>query len=140
MAGRAELGDLAEAAHATLDGEMCFPAERSLAFGPSGLTTGALAVPLRIFTDDPVLFFNLVQWGLLLVSAWILYWLVVDWTGAAPAGIVAGTIFAFHYIKSGDVVHLYVRDTVWTLLALLFARRLFEHGRWRDAAGLRSRR
>lgn len=118
------------------DGEMCFPARASLAYGPSGITLGLLAVPLRVVSDDPVLLFNLTFWLLYLISGAILYLLVKEWTGLPAAGIVAAAIYVMHEVKVGDVIHLYVRDTAWTLLALLFARRLFEQGRWRDAAGL----
>jgi hypothetical protein len=45
-------------------------------------------------------------------------------------------IYTFHHLKVGDLIHLYVRDSLWILVALLFARRLFVMGRWRDSAGL----
>jgi hypothetical protein len=65
-----------------------------------------------------------------------MYWLVREWTGVPGAGIIAGLLYAFHQIKMGDVGHYYVWDGVWTVLALLFARRLFVRPRWLEAIGL----
>jgi hypothetical protein len=118
------------------DGEMCYPAKSSLAFGPSGISIGVLGIPAQLFTDDPVLTYNFVVLALLLLSALAMYQLVREWTGVPPAGLAAGMIYTFHYLKVGDLIHLYVRDSLWIVLALLFARRLFATRRWRDATGL----
>jgi hypothetical protein len=65
-----------------------------------------------------------------------MFWLVRDWTGVPVAGIVAGLLFAFHELKIDDPPHFYGWDNSWTLLALLFGRRFFAQGRWRDALAL----
>ena len=65
-----------------------------------------------------------------------MYALTRDLTGMPAAGIVAGLLYAFHPVKVEDPGHAFGYDTGWTVLALLFARRWFEHGRWRDALAL----
>ena len=65
-----------------------------------------------------------------------MFLLVREWTASPPAGIVAALLYAFHALKIGDVVHVIIWDTSWTVFALYFATRLFQHGRARDAIGL----
>lgn len=62
--------------------------------------------------------------------------LVRAWTGSAAAGLVAGIVYGLHPAKISDVAHPYVTDTAWTVLAMYFATRFFDRGRWRDALGL----
>jgi hypothetical protein len=50
--------------------------------------------------------------------------------------LAAAVFYLFGRARFGEPVHPYVGDMHWTILALLFARRLFERGRWRDAFGL----
>ncbi len=118
------------------DAGICFPNEQALTFSEPAPTLGLLSIPTSLLTGDPVASFNLVFFLMTIVSALIMYWLVVEWTGIPGAGIVAALLYAFSIIKIGDVIHIYVYDNAWTLLALLFTRRLFEHPRWRDAVGL----
>jgi len=49
---------------------------------------------------------------------------------------VAALVYAFHVLKLGDVIHILIWDTSWTVFALYFATRLFARGSWRDASGL----
>jgi hypothetical protein len=118
------------------DAEMCFPAEQTLAFGPSGVALGALGLPAAWLASDPVVTVNFVLVSLLLLSALAMYWAILEWTGEPGAALAAAILYAFHFHRTSDVVHLYVRDSMWTLVALVFAHRLFTAPRWRDAAGL----
>ena len=115
------------------EAEQCYPAENALALGEPMISQGILAMPAYLLTRDPVATFNLLLVGITLFSALAMYWLATEWTGVPAAGIIAGLLYAFHSIKMGDVVHFYIWDSVWTVLALLFARRLFTRPRWLDA-------
>src|SRR5262249_29297613 len=85
---------------------------------------------------DPIATYNVVLVLSLWIAACAMYALVYHWTENVPAAFVAGCFFAFHFFKVGDPVPPYVHANHWTVLSLLFAHRLFVHGRWRDAVGL----
>jgi len=119
------------------DAGHCFPARNSLAYGEPMITMGLLALPAYLVADNPLLSYNVALLLVTLIAGLAMYLLVTDWTGTPAAGIVAALLFVF-WVRLTDVVHPYVYDTGWTLLAFLFARRLFAFGRWRDAAGLAS--
>jgi len=112
--------------------EQCHPAENMLALGEPMITLGLLGIPAWLATRDPVVTYNAVLVLVVLLSALAMYALVAEWTAVPAAGIPAGLLYAFHQIKISNVTHPYVDDTVWTLLALLFARRAFATGHWRD--------
>jgi hypothetical protein len=118
------------------DLESCYPTTNALAYGEPMITPGLLGVPAYWLSSDPLVTFNLVVLGITLISGFAMYWLVREWTGVPAAGIAAGLLYAFHETKAGHVVHFYAWDSAWTLLAFLFARRLFIWARWRDALGL----
>ncbi len=121
---------------ALFDAEPCHPAGNALAFGEPAIALGLLGTPAWLLTGDPVTSYNAVLLAFLLIAPYAMFLLVRDWTGSAAAGIVAGLLYGFHEIRVLDVIHLYIYDSAWTVLALLFARRWFEGSRWRDALGL----
>lgn len=118
------------------DAEQCFPAEKTLALGDPAIGLGLIGVPAWLASGDPILTLNLVTLAVNLIAALAMFWLVRDWTGVPAAGIAAGLLYGFHALKAYDVVHPFAYDGAWTVLALFFARRLFEGERWRDALGL----
>ena len=115
--------------------EHCYPQRNALALGEAVIAPSVLGIPL-LFLGDPLVTFNVVLLVSTLLAAFSMYWLVDEWTDLPAAGIVAGLLYGFHAIRMRDPVHFYVWDNAWTILALLFARRLFVTARWRDAIGL----
>lgn len=118
------------------DAEPCAPVEKSLTLGEPLITLGAVGILPWLLTRDPIHTFNLTLLIVCFVGPLAMYLLVWDWTRQPAAGIAAGLVFAFHSMRTGDPLHPYGWDNGWTLLALLFARRLFERGRGSDAAAL----
>jgi hypothetical protein len=117
------------------DGEHCHPARRTLALTDPAITAGLLGTPAWAASRDPVATFNFVWLVITWLAALSTYLLIREWTGVPAAGIVAGLLHAFHVVKLWDVAHPYIDDGSWTVLALLFATRWLEGGRWRDAVG-----
>jgi hypothetical protein len=117
------------------DAEHCAPGEKTLTLGVPTITMGLLAVPALI-TGDPILCYNFAILAVLGVAALAMYLLVAEWTGIPVAGIAAALLFAFHPVRIDRIFYVSDWDGSWTVLALLFSRRLFAHGRWRDAVGL----
>lgn len=113
----------------------CHPHPNALALGESLIAPAVLGIPV-IPLDDPLVTFNFVLLVSTLLAALSMYVLVTEWTGVRAAGIVAGLLYAFHFIRMRDPVHFFVWENTWTILALVFARRLFVKPRWRDALAL----
>jgi hypothetical protein len=118
------------------DSGLCCPLPHSHALGEHMFGQGVVAFVVHAFTSDPILGYNAVvvlSWWL---AACAMYALAYYWVGNPAAAFVAGCLFAFHRLRIGDPMHLFVHANYWTALALLFAHRLFERGRWRDAGAL----
>jgi len=118
------------------DAEACYPAEKSLALGEPVITLSLLAVLPYQLSGDPELTYNAAVIALSLIGGLAMCWLVGEWTGSAAAGLAASLLYLFGRARFGEPIHPYVGDMHWALLALLFARRLFVHSRWRDAVAL----
>jgi hypothetical protein len=116
--------------------EQCHPTRKALALGEPMIAAGLAGIPAYLASGDPLVTFTFVLLALTLLAAGAMYALLHAWTGVPAAGIVAGLLYAFHPIKTHDLVHFYAWDGAWTALALLFATRLFVAPRWRDALGL----
>ena len=121
---------------ALFEAEPCFPERDSLALGESGIALGVVAIPGWLLTGDPIATWDLALVALAAVWALALFVLVRDWTGSAAAALVAALLFAFHPVRRDEILHPYAWDDGWAALALFFAVRLCERGRWRDALGL----
>jgi hypothetical protein len=114
----------------------CYPMHNAATLGEHMFGEALLgAVPARIL-HDPIATYNIV----LLLTLWIpgltMYALVREWTGSELAALTAGFLFAFEPGRIGDPVHPFVHGDLWFPLVFLFAHRLSERGRWRDALGL----
>jgi len=121
---------------ALFDAEPCFPERSTLAFGEPGIALGVVAIPGWIASRDPIATWNATLPTFAVVWALALFLLVRDWTGSTAAALVAALLFAFHPVRRDEVLHPYAWDDGWAALALFFAVRLCERGRWRDALGL----
>ncbi len=118
------------------EADPCFPGTRTLAYSEPMITLSLVATPAYLLTESPAAAYNFGVLLMLLLSSLAMYWLVTEWTGIPAAGIVAGLLYGFEANRMADLVHVYVYDGAWTVFALLFARRWFAWGRWRDALGL----
>jgi hypothetical protein len=135
VAGRNARVLLAQPSH-LFEAESCYPVEKALALGEPEITLGIMGMPAAFVLRDPIASFNFALLAITLLAAFAMYALTCDLTGVPAAGIVAGLLYAFHPMKVEDPGHAFGYDTGWTVLALLFARRWFERGRWRDALAL----
>jgi hypothetical protein len=80
-----------------------------------------------------VVVYDFVVLALAALAALAMYWLVVEWTGVPAAGIVAGLLFAVHLPAGAALTYPFIFDLGWTVLALVFVRRVFAGGGFRDA-------
>jgi hypothetical protein len=114
----------------------CAPAAHGLALGEPMATMGVFGIPAFLATHDPIVTYNFSTASLLLVAALAMYLLVWEWTGSWSGAVTAAVCFGFHALRLRAIHHPFVFDDAWCVFALYFSRRLFAHGRWRDALGL----
>jgi hypothetical protein len=116
--------------------EPCHPARNALALHHPVIAPALVAAPAYALTGDPVAAFNAAVLLKVALGFAAMALLVADWTRSPPAGVVAGLLYGFHAIQVEHPYHLFTSDNSWMLFGLYFARRLFERGRWIDAAGV----
>jgi hypothetical protein len=118
------------------DFEICYPFPKAVALGHHLYANGLVGLVPYGLTHEPILTLNVAVVAMLWVSAVGMYALAYHWTRSVPAAFVAGLLFAFTPQRLFTARWPAIVGNQWTPLALLFAHRLFDRGRWRDAAGL----
>jgi hypothetical protein len=118
------------------DGPQCHPVRHALMMGQHELGEGMLGVVPWLLSRDPVVTYNVVMLLSIVLPGLAMHALVREWTGSTAAAFVAGTLFATHPSRLGDVVHLSAIGNYWTVVALLFLWRLFLRPSWGAAIGL----
>lgn len=127
---------LATGPAALLDGPQCHPLRHALMMGQHELGEGMLGVVPWLLSRDPVVTYNVVMLLSIVLPGLAMHALVWEWTASTAAAFVAGTLFATHPSRLGDVVHLSAIGNYWTVVALLFLWRLFLRPSWGAAIGL----
>jgi hypothetical protein len=121
---------------AFFDSSQCYPADCAVTLGEHMLVEGLLGIIPYLLSGDPILTYNIVVVVTIWAAALAMYALGYAWTKSVGAAFVAGLLFGFQPARISDPIHLNVVGNAWTPLALLFAHRLFQRDRWRDAVGL----
>ncbi len=116
------------------DANIFHPELRTLAYTDAVLLQGLVATPFLAAGASPVVVYNLLILGSMLLSAIAMYALARRLTGSQAGALVAGVVFAFVTFRFDHYMHLELQGTVFMPLALLFLDRVWEHRRWSDAA------
>ncbi|MCC6764274.1 MAG: hypothetical protein IT293_06395 [Deltaproteobacteria bacterium] len=119
-----------------LDGPQCHPLRHALMLGQHELGQGLLGLLPYALSGDPVLTYNAVTVLSVALAGFAMHLLVRGYTGSAAAALVAGTIFAIHPARLGDLVHLSAVANHWTVLTLLSLHRFFRRPAWPAAAAV----
>lgn len=127
---------LTTAPSSLLDGPQCHPLRHALMMGQHEFGEGMLGVVPWLLSRDPVATYNAVMLLSIVLPGLAMHALVREWTGSTAAAFVAGTLFATHPSRLGDVVHLSAIGNYWTVVTLLFLWRLFLRPSWGAAIGL----
>ena len=121
---------LSTAPASLLDGNIFYPARRTLTLSDAMLVEGVVAAPLLWAGMRPVLVHNMLLLGAIITSALGTFVLVRRLTGSAPAAFVAGIIFAFAPYRFEHYMHLELQWTMWMPLAFWAVHRTIDSGRW----------
>ncbi|MEB2283492.1 MAG: hypothetical protein B6D46_06960 [Polyangiaceae bacterium UTPRO1] len=119
-----------------LDGPQCYPLRHALMLGQHEFGQGLLGVVPYALSGDPVLTYNAVAAISLALAGLAMHFLVRGYTGSTAAALVAGTIFAVHPARVGDLVHMSAIANHWTVFTLLALHRFFRRPTWPAAAAV----
>jgi hypothetical protein len=114
------------------EGNIYFPAHRTLAYSDAMLLPGLIALPLIRAGLSPLLVMNLLWLGAMVASGAGMYLLARRLTGSTGAAIVAGIIFTFAPYRVAHFHHLELQWAQWMPLAFWALHRAMTEGRLRD--------
>jgi len=112
-----------------------YPVAAPVAYSEPMLAVGALAAPVWALTGSAVTTYNSTLALTLALSAFNMFLLGREVSGSAPAGLVAGSAFAFATANLDSVARIQIVSSQWTPLALYFLVRVLRTRRWRDGLG-----
>src|SRR5206468_7282277 len=101
-----------------------YPAHDTLAFSEPLIVPALIGAPLAWAGGSPVLVYNLVVIAGMALSAFATFVLIEAWTGSFPAGLVAGSLFAFNTHTLTRFAHVQGLHIYGLPLALLAIDRL----------------
>jgi hypothetical protein len=100
------------------DGNILYPAHRTLAYSDAMLLQGVIAAPFIHLGVSPLLMVNVLWFLSLVTSAGGMYLLARRLTGSTSAAILAGIIFTFAPYRTDHVMHLELNWAQWIPLTL----------------------
>jgi hypothetical protein len=109
-------------------GNIFHPAAHAVLFTDLSMGTAILVLPLRLFTSEPLILFNMATILALAFGGWAFHALVHGLTGNRWAGLLAGVLAAFSSHQMSHVYHLNLLSTGWLALFLLGLHRIMERG------------
>lgn len=118
------------------DGNVFHPERLTLAYSEPMVVQAVLAMPLIWAGASLVLAYNLLLLAGMTLSGWTMALVVRRWTDSWPAGLVAGSVFAFSAHTLSRIPHLQAQHVEFLPLALLALDRVYEAPTTRNALRL----
>jgi hypothetical protein len=100
------------------EGNILYPAHRTLAYSDAMLLQGVIAAPFIRLGASPLLMVNVLWFVSLVASAGGMYLLARRLTGNTSAAILAGIIFTFAPYRAEHIMHLELNWAQWIPLTL----------------------
>lgn len=114
---------------------MFHPEPLVLAYSEHLFAQSLQATPVYVATGNIVLCYNLLFLSTFVLSGLGMYLLSRELTGSAPAGVVAGLLYAFALYRVAHYPHLQALSSQWLPFALYGLRRFFTTRQVRPLAG-----
>jgi hypothetical protein len=105
------------------DANIFFPERGSLAYSENLLTGALFASPAALFSDSPILLFNVALVLAFVATAYATFVLARDVTADGWSGALAGILFAFAPYRFAHIPHLQLELAFGIPMILYFARR-----------------
>jgi len=118
-----------------MDGHIFYPFSNTLAILDHQFSNALLVAPLVAAGTDGVYVYNLTLLATFVLSGLFTYLLVRRLTGSAPAGLVAGCLYAFSGYRALHMTQSHLLVTQWLPLALLALHRYLERPTWARWSG-----
>lgn len=103
-----------------------YPYKYTLAYSEHMIGVGLLALPVSLFTKNPLLIYNIMLLFSFVLCGWGGYLLSYYLTRDRIAGIISGIIFAFCPFRFAQFGHLHVLTSQWMLFSLFFLHRYID--------------
>ncbi|HUF24947.1 MAG TPA: hypothetical protein VMN81_12520 [Vicinamibacterales bacterium] len=113
------------------DAPIFHPEPVVLAFSEHMIPQALFVLPLHAATGNIILCYNVALLGTFVLSGVGMFLLARELTGSAPAGLLAGAIFAFTPYRVDQLSHLHILSSQWMPFALFGLRRYFTTRRLR---------
>lgn len=117
---------LREAPRHLLDGNIFYPATRTLTFSDATLLEGIVATPLLWIRVSPVTTYNVLLLGGMAASGFGMFLLARGVSGNALAALVAAAIFTMAPYRIEHFMHLELQWAMWVPLTFWAVHRTFE--------------
>jgi len=96
-----------------------YPHKYTLAYSEHMIGVAIMAVPIYVFSHNPILIYNSMLLLSFILCGWCMYLLVYNLTADWVAGITAGVIFSFCPFRFEQLGHLHVLAGQWIPCAIL---------------------
>lgn len=100
-----------------------FPYQNNLAYSDHLLGETILSLPLRLFTDNPILIQNVLILFSFVFSGFFTFLLVDYWLKNKNAAFIAGFAFAFSNFRFQQLDHLNILSSQWLPLVFLYLQK-----------------
>lgn len=97
-----------------------FPEKHTLVYSEHMLGNSIISLPVRIFTDNPVLQYNFCFLIVLIISGLGMYFLYKHIAGTKIPAFLTGIFFTFSMLKFHYITLLQIQSVQWVPFALLF--------------------
>ena len=114
------------------DTNIFYPHQKTLAYSEHLLTQSLIALPVSLFSQNPVFVYNFVLLFSIFTSCLGMYFLARYLTGSPLSGVVAGIIYGFAPFMFAHLSHLQILTAGGIPLAILFLHKFFKGESWKD--------
>jgi len=119
-----------------LGANIFYPNQGTLFYGVPLFGLALIGAPIRLFSRNPVLLFNILFLSSFFLCGAGLYFLARRLTDSRPAALLGGLVFAFFPYRFAHISHLEILYFAWIPFCLLFMHRFFEKASWGNAVGM----
>ncbi|MFA5033429.1 MAG: hypothetical protein WC614_10465 [bacterium] len=112
--------------HGFWNANMFYPENHALTYSERLLGIGLIALPARLFSNNPIFIYNFAVFLSFVLSGFGLYLLVSYLTKNKYAGYLSAIIFMFSHFRFAHINHLNLLSGYWIPLVFLYLHKFFE--------------